>query len=94
MNTLCFDFGNTRLKAAFFQHSKLIEIFIFENGSVESIGSILKNLDIQNTILSSVIDHDPEIENLLATKTKFHKLSPPAINFSSTRHRSLRQHQG
>jgi type III pantothenate kinase len=75
MNTLCFDFGNTRLKAAFFQHSKLIEIFMFENGSVESIGSILKNLDIQNTILSSVIDHDPEIENLLATKTKFHKLN-------------------
>jgi type III pantothenate kinase len=75
MNTLCFDFGNTRLKAAFFQNAKLIEIFIFENGSVESIGSILKNFDIQNSILSSVIDHDPEIENLLGSKTKFHKLN-------------------
>jgi type III pantothenate kinase len=75
MNTLCFDFGNTRLKAAFFQNAKLIEIFIFENGSVESIGSILKNFDIQNTILSSVINHDPEIENLLGSKTRFHKLS-------------------
>jgi type III pantothenate kinase len=75
MNTLCFDFGNTRLKAAFFQDAKLIEIFIFEKGSVEAIGSMLKNFDIQNTILSSVIDHDPEIENLLGSKTKFHKLN-------------------
>ena len=75
MNTLCFDFGNTRLKAALFQNSKLIEIFIFENDGVEIIGSVLKNFDIQKTILSSVIDHDPEIENLLSSKTKFHKLN-------------------
>ena len=75
MNTLCFDFGNTRLKAAFFQNAKLIEIFIFENDSVESIRSVLKNLDIQKTILSSVINHDPEIEFFLGSKTKFHKLN-------------------
>ena len=75
MNTLCFDFGNTRLKAALFQDSKLIEIFIFENDGVEIIGSVLTNFDIQKTILSSVIDHDPEIENLLSSKTKFHKLN-------------------
>ena len=75
MNTLCFDFGNTRLKAALFQNSKLIEIFIFENDGVEIIGSVLKNFDIQKSILSSVIDHDPEIENLLSSKTKFHKLN-------------------
>ena len=75
MNTLCFDFGNTRLKAALFQNSKLIEIFIFENDGAEIIGSVLKNFDIQKTILSSVIDHDPEIENLLSSKTKFHKLN-------------------
>ena len=29
----------------------------------------------QKTILSSVIEHNAEIENLLAAKTKFHKLS-------------------
>ena len=75
MNTLCFDFGNTRLKAALFQNSKLIEIFIFEHDGAEIIGSVLKNFDIQKTILSSVIDHDPEIENLLSSKTKFHKLN-------------------
>ena len=75
MNTLCFDFGNTRLKAALFQDSKLIEIFIFENDGVEIIGSVLTNFDIQKTILSSVIHHDPEIENLLSSKTKFHKLN-------------------
>jgi len=75
MNTLCFDFGNTRLKAAFFQNVKLIEVIILENDTIGSIESVLKKIDPQKTILSSVIDHDPEIENLLGSKTKFHKLN-------------------
>ena len=31
MNTLCFDFGNTRLKVALFQNAKLAEVIVIEN---------------------------------------------------------------
>jgi len=75
MNTLCFDFGNTRLKIAFFQNAKLAEVIVIENDEIATIGSVLEKFDAQKTILSSVIDHNPEIETLLAKKTKFHKLS-------------------
>ena len=74
MNTLCFDFGNTRLKIAFFENAKLAEVMVIENDEITTIGSILEKFDAQKTILSSVIDHNPEIETLLAKKTKFHKL--------------------
>ncbi|HEY5969455.1 MAG TPA: type III pantothenate kinase [Chitinophagaceae bacterium] len=75
MNTLCFDFGNTRLKIAFFQNAKFVEVIVIENDEITTIGSILEKFDAQKTILSSVINHNPEIEALLAQKTKFHKLS-------------------
>ena len=75
MNTLCFDFGNTRLKAALFKDTKLIEVIVIENDNAATIESLLKKLDLQKSILSSVINHNPEIENLLSAKTKFHKLS-------------------
>ena len=75
MNTLCFDFGNTRLKIAFFQNAKLAEVIVIENDEISTIGSILEKFDAQKTILSSVINHNPEIETLLAQKTKFHKLN-------------------
>ena len=75
MNTLCFDFGNTRLKIAFFQNAKLAEVIVIENDEIASIGSLLEKFDAQKTILSSVINHNPEIETLLAKKTKFHKLN-------------------
>ena len=74
-NTLCFDFGNTRLKVASFQDAKLAEVIILKNDGLETIESLIKQFDPQKTILSSVIDHNPEIENLLASKTSFHKLT-------------------
>ena len=75
MNTLCFDFGNTRLKVAFFQNAKLSEVIVIENEEIGTIESLLNNFNSQKTILSSVINHNPEIETLLAEKTKFHKLN-------------------
>jgi type III pantothenate kinase len=75
MNTLCFDFGNTRLKIAFFQNAKLVEVIVIDNDDIATIEAIFEKFDAQKTILSSVIDHNPEIETLLAQKTKFHKLS-------------------
>jgi type III pantothenate kinase len=75
MSTLCFDFGNTRMKAAFFQNKKLADTIVLDNDGIEIFDAFLKKYKPQKTILSSVINHNPEIENLLSAKTKFHKLS-------------------
>lgn len=75
MNTICFDFGNTRLKAAIFQHAKLTGVIILDNDNASTIESMLEKVEIQKSILSSVINHNPEIETLLSRTTKFHKLN-------------------
>ena len=75
MNTLCFDFGNTRLKVALFQNAKLAEVIVIENDGKETIESLLKEFEPQKVILSSVIDHNPGIEIQLASEAKFHKLN-------------------
>ena len=75
MNTLCFDFGNTRLKVALFQNAKLAEVVVIENDGNGTIESVLKEFEPQKIILSSVINHNPEIETLFASKAKFHKLN-------------------
>ncbi len=73
--TLCFDFGNTRKKVAVFHETELKEVIVLENDAVETIQSLINSFQPKKTILSSVIDHNPSIENLLASSTKFHKLS-------------------
>jgi type III pantothenate kinase len=75
MNTICFDFGNTRLKLAFFQEKKLVEVVVIENDANGTIDEVIKKYDPQKAILSSVINHNSEIETLLASKTQFHKLN-------------------
>jgi type III pantothenate kinase len=72
--TLCFDFGNTRLKCAVFSGKELQEVILLENEPLQAVQQLLRNLHPQKSILSSVIDHDPEIENLLREQTHFHKL--------------------
>lgn len=81
--TLCLDFGNTRKKAALFKGDKIISAPDIGLGSLDNISSALERYHPQNSILSSVTDHDIEIEKLLEKKTKFHKLSEKTkINFS------------
>jgi type III pantothenate kinase len=75
MNTLCFDFGNTRMKVAFFNQEKLDEVNILENDDLQTIELLIKKFNPQKTILSSVINHNPEIEKVLSEKTIFHKLN-------------------
>ncbi len=75
MKTLCLDFGNTRLKAAVFNHDKIVKELVLENDSIESIQVLIDEFHPEKSILSSVIDHNIEIENILAKQTKFHKLS-------------------
>ena len=73
--TLCFDFGNTRKKAAVFQDAEIKEAVVLPDDSVETIRSLIERTQAQKSILSSVVDHNPVMEELLAAKTKYHKLS-------------------
>lgn len=73
--TLCFDFGNTRKKCAVFSNDTIKEVITLADDSNETIQSLINRFQPQKTILSSVIDHNTEIENLLAASSKFHKLS-------------------
>lgn len=75
MITLCFDFGNTRLKAAVFENDLFKEEVVLPNDETLTIENLLAKYHPEKTILSSVIDHNANIEQLLASKTKFHKLS-------------------
>lgn len=75
MKTICFDFGNTRLKAAIFENDSFREEIILPNDEVSTMERLLTIHQPEKTILSSVINHNPAIEDLLASKTKFHKLS-------------------
>ena len=73
--TLCIDFGNTRKKIAVFHKKQMKEAQVLENDSVETLQVVLDQYKPDKAILSSVIDHNPAIEELLTGKTKFHKLS-------------------
>lgn len=73
--TLCFDFGNTRQKYAVFKGADLQEVILLENTGAEAIRQALARFQPERTILSSVMDHDPQVEVELEGGSKFHKLS-------------------
>lgn len=73
--TICFDFGNTRLKAAVFEQDQLKEILILPDDNRSTIEEIVQKYKPQFTILSSVVNHQPEVEDVLSSHTNFHKLS-------------------
>jgi type III pantothenate kinase len=73
--TLCFDFGNTRLKAAVFEQDQLKEMIILKDDSRESMEAIMQQFNPAFSILSSVVNHQPVVEEVLAKHTNFHKLS-------------------
>lgn len=82
--TLCFDFGNTRLKMGVFHGNKLQEILPVDKGDTEEINSILVEYKPAKAILSSVINHDPAIEDLLAGHCRFHRLGfDSLLNFNT-----------
>jgi type III pantothenate kinase len=82
--SICFDFGNTRLKAAIFNNHELLEVIVLNDGSLDEIGTLLNKFKPQKTILSSVIHHDKNLELLLAQKSEFHLLGPSTIiNFTT-----------
>jgi type III pantothenate kinase len=72
--TLCFDFGNTRLKCAVFEGREFKEDIVLEDAGSSTIQSLVDRYQPEFSILSSVIDHPADIETLLAARTGFHKL--------------------
>ncbi|HTB52059.1 MAG TPA: type III pantothenate kinase [Ferruginibacter sp.] len=82
--TICLDFGNTRLKYAVFENTHFKNEGVLANGSVETIKTLLDKYKPQKTILSSVVEHDIAIEDLLSAQTRFHKLSHlTTLNFTA-----------
>jgi type III pantothenate kinase len=73
--TLCFDFGNTRRKAAVFRHDEIDKIIVLPDDSEQTIQSLIEDYKPGKSILSSVVDHNPAMEQILAANTKFHKLN-------------------
>lgn len=73
--TLCFDFGNTRLKCAVFEGDQLKEVLVLENDHDETIVQLLDAWKPSRSILSSVVNHNENMETILAQRTHFHKLS-------------------
>jgi len=72
--TCCFDFGNTRLKCALFQDRELIELVVLENDHPDTVQTLINSFKPDKSILASVINHNPEVEIVLANATQFHKL--------------------
>jgi type III pantothenate kinase len=75
MTTICLDFGNTRLKAAVFCNGQLQEVVLLNQDVNQQLLELLDRTGAQHSILSSVVEHDQSVEQLLSSKTKFHKLS-------------------
>lgn len=82
MKTLCFDFGNTRRKAAILDQRAVVEEFLIVEPGVEHIQKLVRETMPARTILASVIYHEPAIENWLAEHTRFHHVSADSrLNF-------------
>jgi type III pantothenate kinase len=77
--TLCFDFGNTQLKCGVFSNGRLTEVLSLKNTDNETVEELLKKYHPAKTILSSVVEHNTGIENILAGGSSFHKLSSRSI---------------
>jgi type III pantothenate kinase len=73
--TICLDFGNTRMKIAVFYEDEIRESGVLSNDGIDDLKKLLLKHRPQKSILSSVIDHTPGIEDLLNNSTHFHKLS-------------------
>lgn len=72
--TLCFDFGNTRMKCAVFIDGSFVQEQVLTDDSEETVKALLDRYQPDKSILSSVIDHNPGLETLLKERTHFHRL--------------------
>ncbi len=82
--TFCFDFGNTRLKLGIFRGEQLERVIVLENDEVATVNQLIDDYHPQRSILSSVVDHNLLLEDLLREKTHFHKLNQKHNKLLST----------
>jgi type III pantothenate kinase len=73
--TLCFDFGNTRLKCAVFNNRDFMQEIVLDEAAPSIVEKLITEFRPDKTILSSVINHPPSLEVLLDKHSQFHKLS-------------------
>jgi type III pantothenate kinase len=73
--TLCFDFGNTRLKCGVFNNRDLQEVLVLEDDTDATIEQLVQTYQPAKSILSSVVNHNQGIEAILAKSTRFHILN-------------------
>jgi type III pantothenate kinase len=72
--TLCLDFGNTRKKAALFEGEKLAELVPLVDEKTETIQALVRKFQPQRSILASVVNHEPALEDFLRLNTGFLRL--------------------
>jgi type III pantothenate kinase len=77
--TLCFDFGNTRLKCGVFTNDQLTEVLPLVDADDETIEWLIKKYQPAKSILSSVIEYNAGMEKILREHSSFHKLSSQSI---------------
>ena len=75
IRTLCLDFGNTRLKFAVFEDDRMVAVEELPNDERETLAEVVERHRPDRSILSSVIAHNPETEELLKASGSFHRLS-------------------
>lgn len=63
------------MKVGVFHEDKLQEVVVMDNDGVELINALLDKYNPSKAILSSVINHNLDIESLLASRTRFHRLN-------------------
>lgn len=74
-STFCLDFGNTRFKAALVSTDGLVQEFVLEADPLAGIAAVIEQYKPAYSILSSVVNDMPQVENLLSANTYFHKLT-------------------
>lgn len=72
---ICFDFGNTRLKAGVFYESIFTEEVFLEGSDPEHLQPLLEKVNPEKIILASVINHTLKTIDLLKKSGRFHLLN-------------------
>jgi type III pantothenate kinase len=74
--SLCLDFGNTNWKGALFQGDRMAEKFMLQQSNIhEEITQILNLYSPTKVILSSVVNHEKSIEDLIAKQATLYVLN-------------------
>jgi type III pantothenate kinase len=73
--SICVDLGNTNYKAAIFQGDRLVESYLFKpQEAIAKLKELIQLYNPQKSILSSVVNHEEGICQLLREHTKHIKL--------------------